>query len=263
MAMIYVPAGEFIMGSSIGENEGPEHKVYVDAFWIDQTEVTNAMFRKFVDATSYRTNAEMDGWASVFNSSAKEWQDITGASWQHPRGPSNDLSGLDNYPVVQISWNDAKAYCEWVGRRLPTEAEWEKAARGTDSRIYPWGNQNVTGDLLNLADQNLNVQWAKKDVDDGYQFAAPVGHYPDGASPYGVYDMMGNVQEWVADFYDENYYATSPIRNPTGPMTGQGHILRGGGWNDGKSSVRVTYRKIDSSEARSDNTGFRCAQSAQ
>ncbi len=251
------------MGSSISVNESPEHKVFLDAFWIDQTEVTNAMFKRFVDATAYHTNAEMDGWASVFNPSAKEWQDVKGASWQHPRGPSTNLGELDNYPVVQMSWNDAKAYCEWAGRHLPTEAEWEKAARGTDSRIYPWGNQNVAGDLLNLADQNLDVSWARKSMDDGYQFAAPVGHYPNGASPYGAYDMAGNVQEWLADWYDENYYASSPIKNPTGPAIGQGHVLRGGGWNDGKGSVRVAYRNHDSPEGRSDSTGFRCAQSAQ
>ena len=137
--------------SEAGSDEKPQHKVTLDAFWIDRTEVTNAMFAKFVAATSYKTDGEKAGKGFVLNLTSGQWEEMAGADWQHPRGPGSDLAGLDQHPVVQVSWNDATAYCAWAGRRLPTEAEWEKAARGTDGRKFPWGNQNVAGDLLNFS----------------------------------------------------------------------------------------------------------------
>jgi sulfatase modifying factor 1 len=139
MAQVCVPAGEFLMGSADSDpsayrDEMPQHTVYLDAFWIDKTEVTNAMFAKFVAETNYKTEAEKEGWGFTYNPPSKSWERPKGADWRHPRGPTSDINSQNDYPVAQVSWNDAAAYCEWVGRRLPTEAEWEKAARGTDGR---------------------------------------------------------------------------------------------------------------------------------
>ena len=173
------------MGSTDADTEAyphekPPHKVYLGAFWIDRTEVTNAMFAKFVAASGYKTDAEKVGKGWVFDGASKSWKETSGADWQHPRGPGGNVARLDQHPVVLVSWNDAAAYCAWAGRRLPTEAEWEKATRGTDGRKFPWGYQNVAGDLLNFADRNLDMDWADKSADDGYQFTAPVGSYPKG-----------------------------------------------------------------------------------
>ena len=145
MFMIFIPAGDFLMGSTDTDKEArtdekPQHKVYLDAFWIDQTEVTNAMFSRFVEMTRYKTTAERAGSGWVYFPLSKKWQETPGAYWRHPYAPTSTLDGRNHYPVVQVSWDDALAYCTWVGGRLPTEAEWEKAARGTDGRIYPWGN---------------------------------------------------------------------------------------------------------------------------
>ncbi len=261
MTLLYVPAGEFTMGSNDGsDNEKPPHPVYLDAFYIDQTEVTNAMFQKFVDATGYQTDAEKQGSGWAFDPAKKEWSDTPDADWQHPRGSSSNLSGLDNHPVVQVSWNDAQAYCQWAGRDLPTEAQWEKAARGTDERTYPWGNAKVAGNLLNFADRNLEVDWADKTIDDGYQFTAPVGHYPDGASFYGALDMAGNVWEWVRDWYAEKYYDTSPTRNPENITKSDYRAVRGGGWSYVATVVRASNRLRNLPDNRLGNVGFRCAR---
>ncbi|HZU87085.1 MAG TPA: formylglycine-generating enzyme family protein [Anaerolineaceae bacterium] len=260
MVMAYVPEGEFSMGSSSGgANEQPLHTVYLDAFWIDSTEVTNAMFTLFIEATGYQTDAEGQGGAWIYDGAG--WSETPGADWQHPRGPGSDLTGLEDHPVVNVSWNDAAAYCAWAGVRLPTEGEWEKAARGLDDRTYPWGDQSPAGDLLNFADINLNVDWASASVDDGYQFTAPVGSYPAGASPYGALDMAGNVWEWVNDWYSPTYYAVSPASNPAGPATGTSRVLRGGSWNHDGANLHSSLRLWNDPAAAIDNFGFRCAQS--
>ena len=182
MKMVYVPAGEFQMGSEDGEDdEKPVHTVYLDAFWIDQTEVTNTMYARCVEA----------GACGSFGSSE-----------------------FDDYPVSSL-WQDARNYCEWVNRRLPTEAEWEKAARGTDERMYPWGN-TIDESYANYS-QNVGG-------------TTPVGSYEKGVSFYGAYDMAGNESEWVADWFDENYYSTSPSSNPLGPNSGEFRVARGGSW---------------------------------
>jgi len=260
MVMVYVPEGEFMMGSNEGAvNERPQHTVYLDAFWIDKTEVTNVMFALFVEATGYQTDGEKHGSAWVLDGAA--WSEIEGADWQHPQGPRTSLTGLDDHPVVNVSWNDARAYCEWAGARLTSEAEWEKAALGTDGRTYPWGEQNPAGDLLNFADVNLNLDWADRSTDDGYRFTAPVGSYPAGVSPYGVLDMAGNVWEWVNDWYAETYYRVSPASNPTGPTYGDGRVLRGGSWNHDGHDMRSTMRMWANPSDAIDNFGFRCARS--
>ena len=270
MILVYVPAGKFIMGSnedSIYDIGFPQHTVYLDAFWIDSTEVTNAMFAKFVAATKYKTGAEITKSGSVMDSETPGPNiiQVNGADWRHPHGPSSDVTNMQDYPVVLIDWIDAKAYCEWAGRRLPSEAEWEKAARGMDGRLYPWGNQPPTGELANFAGKDLvsMVGWADPNVDDGYKLTAPVGNYPQGVSPYGAYDMAGNVWEAVADYYDLDYYDISPARNPTGPSTGEGgHVLRGGSWMMDAFGIRTTFRSGGSDKYGGfDGGGFRCASS--
>jgi formylglycine-generating enzyme required for sulfatase activity len=257
MAIVYVPAGEFLMGSTdadpdAADNEKPQHTVYLDAFWMDRTEVTVAQFRAFVQATGYRTLAEQRGYADAWVESAAAWQTVTGADWQHPFGPES--SAEDSHPVVQVSWDDAAAYCTWAGGSLPSEGQWEKAARGTDGRIYPWGD-GFDGTSVNFCD--MHCQRAST-YDDGYQFAAPVGSYPAGASPYGMLDMAGNVWEWTADRYAANYYAHSPAENPGGPETGRYRVLRGGSWNHSRDGMRTAFRLDSAPTNVVDNFGFRC-----
>jgi len=235
--------------------------VTLNAYWIDQTEVTNAMFQVFAHKTGYQTDAEKAGKSVVYNPITKNWGDAYGADWLHPYGPDSSLSNLGAHPVVQVSWNDANAYCEWASARLPTEAEWEKAERGTDGRTYPWGDQAPDGRLTNFADVNLAVDWAEKNVDDGYMFSAPVGSYPAGASPYNAYDLAGNVWEWVADWYGESYYKNSPTKNPPGPGRGDSRVVRGGSWfSDNYGDIRSANRGWVMPSNSQFNVGFRCSR---
>ncbi len=218
--MLLVPAGKFIMGEG-----GDAHEVYLDSFYIDRYPVTNADYKKFVDATKHSPPGH----------------------WQNGRIPQ----GKENHPVVNVSWDDATAYAQWAGARLPTEAEWEKAASWDDAkrekRVYPWGNDFDTS-KCNSSESRIGD-------------TTPVGKYsPQGDSFYGVADLAGNVLEWCADWYDENYYKNSPTRNPTGPASGQYRVLRGGSWSFDATHVRAADRICLRPVARIVNVGFRCAQ---
>jgi formylglycine-generating enzyme required for sulfatase activity len=279
MVMIYVPSGSFIMGSTLTEVKAaeaacraalgdqvcrqndfaaalPRRTVYLDGFWIDRTEVTNAQFARFVQATRYRTDAATNAGAWV--QTGPDAEQLSGVTWRQPDGPDSDYADRLSHPVVNVSWNDASAYCEWVGARLPGEAEWEKAARGRDGRTWPWGNR-FTGRRVNFCDVNCPLTWRDREVDDGYARTAPVGSFRLGASPYGALDMAGNVAEWVADRFSPNYYATAPTVNPTGPDAGDARVVRGGSWGDGPAFLHVALRTAAAPEYARDVIGFRCA----
>jgi serine/threonine-protein kinase len=235
--MVYVPAGDFIMGSQLGagsDEEAPQHLVTLDAYWIDQTEVTNAQYHLFVDATGYPAPALCEPADSTFAD-----------------------AGLADHPVVCVSWDDAQAYCAWVGGRLPTEAEWEKAARGTDERTYPWGN-SFDGSLANYCDNTCELSQRDTGFNDGYVRTAPVGSYPAGASPYGALDMAGNVWEWVSDWYNFYYYAKSPQLNPGGHNIGDYRVLRGGAWSGFPTNARSAFRGWLAPDMGDRAIGFRC-----
>ncbi len=252
MQQVYVPSGEFQMGSpeslaGAGVDEKPLHTVYLDAFWIDQTEVTNSMFGKFIDQTGYRTDAEKRGSGFVINPENGSWIEVPGADWRHPRGLKSSIKGLDFNPVIQVSWSDAQAYCKWAGKRLPTEAEWEKAARGTNRATYPWGEK--------IDCQHANYSLCGKGE------PKRVGSYPFGASIYGALDLAGNVHEWVADHYVEDFYYNSPAENPIGPASGVGRVTRGGAWDSTAMGLRSAARRRVSYGYWFDDTGFRCVTS--
>ena len=244
--IVFVPAGEFIMGSNPNEPyfwgaEAPKHNVYLDAFWIYRTEVTNAMYRTCVDAGACPRPAE---------------------EVSRTHGDYFISSKYDNYPVIYVTYDDALSYCAWADARLPTEAEWEKAARGTDGRLFPWGNEEIQNYYANFCDvgcpnpEPTEIEWQ---FDDGYRDVAPAGSFPAGTSPYGAWDMAGNVLEWVSDWYAAGYYSVSPYENPMGPADGSRHPIRGGSWWSGRAGLRPAARASKSLDYESDMVGFRCA----
>ncbi|PWK69257.1 formylglycine-generating enzyme required for sulfatase activity [Mucilaginibacter oryzae] len=303
--MVWVPAGTFRMGADNQQaepDEYPKHDVTVDGFWMDKTEVTNAQFAKFIKATGYITTAERKpDWNELkkqmppgtekpadsllvpaslvfvpadhpvnLDDYAQWWAWKTGANWKHPHGPGSDIKGKENYPVVQVSWYDAVAYSKWAGKRLPTEAEWERAARGgLEDKVYPWGNEKV-----NEGQPKANT-WEgsfpyKNTQRDRYYYLAPVSSFkPNG---YGLYDMAGNVWEWCADLYNNNYYktlGTNGVKNPKGASKSNDpdepyaikRVVRGGSFlcNDAYcSGYRVSRRMKTTEDSGMEHLGFRC-----
>jgi serine/threonine-protein kinase len=258
---VFVPAGSFIMGSaSSAADERPLHTVLLNSFWIDRTEVTNAQFAAFVAATGHVTGAERSGnGGGFFGGGPDDWGDIAGASWRRPQGPGTSLDGLDDHPVVQVTWDDAVAYCAWAGGRLPTEAEWEYAARGPEARTFPWGD-GFDAARLNYCDRSCFLDWADSEANDGFVLTAPTGSFPEGASWIGAVDMAGNVWEWTSDWYGEEYYELAPASNPTGPESGVQRVVRGGSWADTFDFTRSAKRHVYAPEKAHNYLGFRCVQ---
>ena len=268
--MVLIPPGDFWMGNTpeglapvrdfckqnpkviVCKNEHyerdelPRRRVTLDAFYLDRFEVTNAQFGGFVRATGHRTLAEVRREARVWRVEGGRAQParVANAHWRLPSGPGSTAE--PTHPVVQVSWDDAAAYCAWAGKRLPTEAEWEKGARGLDGRRYPWG------DAWDATRANGGAMVRK---------TTPVGNYSQGAGPYGVQDGAGNVWEWVADWYAEDYYKRGPTRNPPGPETGDSRVTRGGSWLDHPATLRTTHRHPVVPAYSGNLIGFRCAKS--
>jgi len=258
IAMVFVPGGDFLMGAAEDDayariDEKPQHRVTLDAFWIDRIEITNVMFDQFVKETNYKTDAERVGESYVWHREGKQdWGKVFGANWRHPRGPKSSIDGLSDHPVSHVSWNDARSYCQWARRRLPTEAEWEKAARGPNGWLYPWGN------IFECSFGNFTRLGCGGDIQ---IVTAPAASSLSGASFYGALNMAGNVQEWVADKYSADYYAESPNRNPAGPNEGNLYVLRGGSWRYDRDRVRTTARDYVGADHSGEDIGFRCAKS--
>lgn len=302
--MVLIPAGEFIMGSTETEAkdaerkwglaegtlkpETPQHIVFVNAFYIDKYEVTNAQYKKFVDETGHPPpsaptmekvllalrNEWGDGANTISaiqfeNTYRKLRRELKPWAWKDGTYPE----GKANHPVVLVSWYDAVAYAKWASKRLPTEAEWEKAARGTDGRIYPWGNDwdaSKCNSAERIAKKRLPVlqawmlwfdKWKKlSPMESARNTTVPVGSYKSGKSPFGVYDMAGNAFEWCMDWYDEDYYAKALGRNPIEPATGHVRVLRGGSFNYPGFKFRTTYRNKHAPEIGGSPNGFRCVR---
>lgn len=307
--MVYIEGGAFLMGATDNEgrrDEYPAHKVELDSFWIDKHQVTNRQFRKFVEATDYLTVAEREPeWEEIkkqlppgtpkppdsilqpgaltfvppehpvpLDDESQWWEWTPGANWHHPQGPQSDIKGKDDYPVVQVAYEDAEAYAKWAGKRLPTEAEWEYAARGgLKEKKYSWGNENPQSGSpkANIWDghfPNKNSGW------DNFEGLAPIKSFP--ANDYGVYDMAGNVWEWTQDWYDANYYNTLEGKitdNPQGPDKNNNSIrgrtsmrtIRGGSFMCNKAyckGYRVTSRMMSTPDSGLENLGFRCVSSS-
>ena len=236
--MMLIPAGPFTMGSNDGlPNERPEHTVTLDAYYIDQYEVTMALYRKFLESGKHEA--------------PPTWDDEAATS-------------VGDRPAIGMKWADAAAYCEWAGKRLPTEAEWEKAARGVDGRRYPWGHMQPFVDIANY-NRGLWVSEAITlvPVTSGLEgMSVRHGLKTGGKSPYGLAHMAGNASEWVADWYDREYYQKSPEKNPTGPSQGDKRVLRGGSWADLPAALRVTARFSAEPEFEDRTIGFRCAMTS-
>lgn len=242
--LVLIPAGVVHLGDVHGEeDERPLRQQAVPAFRLARTEVTNAAFAAFVAATGHLTDAEKEGWGWVWDG---EWRQVQGANWRHPSGPATSLVERATHPVVQVSWEDAQAYCRWQGQRLPRDAEWEYAARGQDQRHYPWGDVLPRDAGQQRANYGTDACCAP-DAQDGYLATAPVGSYPIGASPFGILDMAGNVWEWIMETH------------PTMPEL---KTIRGGGWGNNPYCLRTSYRHANPPTARLDMVGFRCAADA-
>ncbi|MFI5653367.1 formylglycine-generating enzyme family protein [Streptomyces anulatus] len=280
--MVPLPGGEFLMGAEDAEGfpadgEGPVRAVRLKPFRIDAQAVTNECFARFAEATGHVTDAERYGWSYVFAGFLPAalrrgaprpertpwWCGVEGATWRHPEGPGSDFADRADHPVVHVSWNDAAAYAAWVGKRLPTEAEWEYAARGgLEQKRYPWGD-----DLDPDGTYRCNI-WrgtfpSKNTAADGYRGTAPVDAFePNG---HGLYNMAGNVWEWCADWWAAGHPAAGPVADPTGPATGTDKVIRGGSHMCHRSycnRYRVAARSANSPDSSSGHAGFRCVAPA-
>lgn len=277
--MVYIPGSKFLMGTNSKEGfpadgEGPVRKVEVDSFFMDSYTVTNAAFNEFIKATGYQTDAEKYGWSFVFNQflspsvakqvkqvvqSAPWWYVVNEACWYQPEGPYSNINHRMDHPVVHVSWNDAIAYCEWAGKRLPTEAEWECAARGgLEQNVYPWGNE-----LTPNGNHYCNI-WQgdfprKNTKQDGYIGTAPALSFPENG--YGLYNMAGNVWEWCSDWFTRSHHNKGGRENPQGPPSGNVKVVRGGSYLCHKSycnRYRVAARSSNTPDSSTGNMGFRC-----
>jgi len=279
--MIKLPGGTFLMGTNSNEGfpddgEGPVREVKVEPFWIDETTVTNRDFAEFIRATGYKTEAEQFGWSFVFYLFLPEeiltknppspdetpwWKGIEGATWNHPEGPQSDISNRMDHPVVHVSWNDAVAYCKWAGKRLPTEAEWEYAARGgLEQKKFPWGNE-----LTPEGEHRCNI-WQgtfpeTNTKGDGFAGTAPVKTFPP--NNFDLYEVSGNVWEWCQDWFSSNYPLIRISDNPKGPARGNAKVIRGGSYLCHKSycnRYRVAARTANTPDSSTGNMGFRCVK---
>lgn len=264
--MVLIPAGEFLMGSPAGSDglpdEQPQRSIFVGSVFLDRHEVTNEEYQAFVSAANHRMPENNNPTSTLWSNQAP-------------------MPGIERHPVVNVSWIDAVAYCHWNGKRLPTEAEWEKAARGTDGRRYPWGNQwdiQLANSASYWAGRTIEfdsgADWeafwvkgegakiAKEKGLNGEVLTTPVGSFPAAASPYGLVDMAGNAAEWVQDWYDPNYYRSAPLTNPAGPARGAIKSMRGGSWLKPAVSLRTSDRDWGMMDSRPSGTGFRCAKDA-
>ena len=280
--MVLLPGGEFIMGADDAEGfpddgEGPVRPVRLRPFHIGTCAVTNHQFAAFIAATGYRTDAERVGWSYVFAAflpaalrkdaprpgETPWWCGVTGAFWQAPEGPGSSLDGRENHPVVHVSWNDATAYCRWAGKRLPTEAEWEYAARGgLEQRRYPWGD-GLTPDGQHRCNIWQGRFPVKNTGDDGYVGTAPADAFPPNG--FGLQNVAGNVWEWCADWWTTRHPRTVPLTNPTGPRRGTAKVVRGGSYlchHSYCNRYRVATRTTNTPDSSTGNTGFRCARDA-
>jgi len=282
--MVQLPGGDFLMGTDSREGyaadgEGPVRKVRLRPFWIDATVVSNAGFAAFVDATGHVTEAERFGWSFVFAgflpddfpptravAEAPWWRQVYGADWRHPEGKHSDIAERMQHPVLHVSWNDALAYCRWSGKRLPTEAEWEYAARGgLEQMRYPWGDT-----LTPNAEHRMNVWQGKfpavNTQEDGFRGTAPVDAFPPNG--YGLFNITGNVWEWCADWFSADHHRLAGKRdrdNPTGPPRGDRRVMRGGSYLCHKSycfRYRVAARSANTPDSSTGNLGFRCVRDA-
>ncbi|MBN1910008.1 MAG: formylglycine-generating enzyme family protein [Pirellulales bacterium] len=262
--MVRIPGGTFRMGNDFSDRSEirPAHDVTLDSFWIDRDEVTNRQFAAFVQATGYITTAQRRGWSHVFDRQKKRWVECAGADWLHPGGPDTSLDNRDDHPVVHISWFDASAYARWAGKRLPTEAQWECAARGgLRDADYPWGtNRQPDG----RPRSNTWQGWFPDEDtgEDGHRGPAPVGAF--GPSGYGLNDTVGNVWEWCADWYAADYYDRSPIEEPPGPDKSDSRVCRGGAWTTpptGSHDATVWARAGREPDFTREDLGFRCVHS--
>ncbi|MGI8384909.1 formylglycine-generating enzyme family protein [Robertmurraya sp. P23] len=275
--LVVLPGGEFLMGTNDKEGfpadgEGPVRKVTINTFAIDRYAVTNKQFLEFVEDTQYVTEAERFGWSFVFHLLVSEdvkqtvknsvsrtpwWLVVDGACWKNPEGPDSTIDGRMNHPVIHVSWNDAMAYCAWSGKRLPTEAEWEYAARGElVGKKYPWGDELLINGKhqCNIWQGNFPLQ---NTLDDGYLSTAPVDSFP--SNGFGLYNIVGNVWEWCSDWFSPIHQNTD---NPVGPAKGISKVMKGGSYLCHKSycnRYRVAARTQNTPDSSTGNIGFRCA----